>query len=96
MENRSLKELYQLLLDNFDKTGFNYGICDKIGLLQNKYIITWLEYSFLIFDFNSRKPTIFNKFWWNKSYKGDAYWWDLNEEGNKQRKLFIQSIIDKL
>lgn len=63
------------------------------------------ESNLLYKDFIKRKPKWYNsKFWWNKSFNKfnlnnkpyeKSYWWSLNEEGNIQRKLFIESIIRK-
>lgn len=73
---------------------------------------TWKHYynrheaNILYKDFIKRKPKWYNsKFWWNKSFNKfnldnkfhrKSYWWELNEKGNIQRKLFIESIIKKL
>jgi len=98
MQTRTLKELYQILLDNFDN--FNDGICSKIHCLYWFDEITYKELKLLDKHFKNQKPTIFSKFFWYSSYNkmrsGDNYWWKFNESGNKQRKLFIQHLMSKL
>jgi len=90
----TLKQLYSLLLDS----GVKDGICLKIDKLYKRGDFSYAEYYYLKEDFKKRKPTIFSKWYYNHNYIGNKndYWWRLNTEGNKQRRLFIQSIIDKL
>jgi len=94
---KTLKKLYQLLLENFNN--FNHsGICILIANLYYNNIITYKEYINLSENFQDRKIRIWSKFYWSKSYRGRQYgwWWELNEEGNKQRKLYLQHIINSL
>jgi hypothetical protein len=68
-----------------------------------KYYCNDAESNLLYKDFIKRKPKWYNsKFWWNKSFNKfnsnnkpyeKSYWWSLDEKGNIQRKLFIESII---
>ena len=91
---RTLKELYQLLLDNH--RSYINGICSNIDHLWNKDLISDEEYNVLSDDFKRRKPNIFSKFYWNEYYTGGVYWWANHSLGDEQRKLFLQHIIKKL
>jgi len=91
---KSLKELYILLLVNFKGT-FG-GICCRIWSLYYKSLITKIERDKLFKHFQKSKPSIFSKFYWNKSYTGNIYWWKLNGEGNSQRIKFIEHTINNL
>lgn len=95
---RTLKELYQLVLDNFDKSDIlAQGICIKITELCSNSMISDSEYYFLIKNLDKNKPKWYNsKFWWNLNYiESPGWWWKLTEEGNEQRKLFLQHLIKK-
>lgn len=96
MKTRTLKELYEILLD--DK--INKGICLCISSLYSWSTINSKEHDLLLKDFESKKPNIFSKFFWNSSYNHFSslghYWWTNDNKGNEQRKLFIQHIIDNL
>ncbi len=100
---RDLKELYQILLDNYDAKQEYYkeyvGICAIIFNLELGGQINELEYRLLNKDFKTRRPKAFSKFWWNLSFNkntNNLWWWNRNKWGNKQRKLFIKHIIDSL
>lgn len=100
MKERTLKELYQIVLDNFDKNqdflqrSGCYGICHHF----NQIDISWEERDLIIQHFEDNKPKIISKFWWNWNYNHfyNAWWWTKDEKGNKQRKLFLQHIINSL
>lgn len=93
---RTLKQLYELLLSEFDNLHGD-GICTKITHLRKKGLITSPENWSLYNDFLNRKPIpYFSKFWWNKSYTGKGYWWTCDEAGGEQRIRFIKHIIKSL
>jgi len=93
--DRSLKELYQIVLDNFQ---FNYGICNNIVRCYMDDKISLKENTKLSLDLQQRRPSFFSKFYWNKSYHklGNAFWWPINNEGNEQRIKFLKHLINKL
>lgn len=95
MKTRTLKELYEILLNY----SVNNGICHNIDDIYAISRISYKEYELLKRDFNKRKPFIFSKFFWHKSFQkfshGYSYWWN-GKESNEQRKLFIQHIINTL
>lgn len=92
---KPLNELYQLVLDNFDLYD-KWGICIKICRLYKHNIISNYELDLLLENLDKNKPKWYNsKFWWNKHFSLGAYWWKLTEEGNEQRKLFLQHLIKK-
>ena len=89
---RNLKQLYQLLLDEFDNIPVD-GICLKIEYSEMFHE----EMDFLDNDFQNRKIKWWSKFYWNDSFRGQqGFWWTNNEKGNKQRKLYLQHIINSL
>jgi len=96
MKTRTLKELYEILLDN----KINQGICHCISRLYGWGTISLEEHELLLEDFESKKPNMFSKFFWNRNYNHLSrlkhYWWTNDKKGNEQRKLFIQHIIDNL
>ena len=96
MKTRRLKELYEILLDN----KINQGICHCINRLYGLDTISLEEHNLLLKDFESKKPNIFSKFFWNSNYnqlsRKSHYWWKNDKKGNEQRKLFIQHIINNL
>lgn len=90
---RELKELYQIVLDNFAN---GFSICENIRFLFHNYTISNEEKEWLINNFHSNKPEWYNsKFWWNTEYIGRVFWWRDTREGNEQRKLFLQYLINK-
>jgi len=94
---RTLKQLYQLLLHNYDNSKL-LGICRKISDLYWQGLITEEEDKLLKLDFSKRKPNIFNKFWWDSEYNqlssfGDFWWYP---ENHNKRKEFLQHIINLL
>lgn len=97
---RTLKELYQLLLDKFDSLDTEF-ICYKISRLYWEECITEYEQILLKEDFTKRKPTIFNKFWWQTEFRKftpiDESWWKKNNQKSQiRRKEFLQHIINSL
>jgi len=97
-KNKELHKLYCILYKNICNKKIVTSLCAEISNLPNSVRI---ERSFLLKDFKSRKPNIFNhsNFYLNKSFKGRTYWWTNNEnlitESTKQRKLFIKMLVDK-
>lgn len=84
-----MKELLEHLL----KSGnYENGICHGIWMTEYPYCTKLKTYTFL----HKNKPKWHNKFYWDKSYKGVGFWWKCNVEGNQQRKLFLQHLINKL
>ena len=93
---RSLKELYQIVLDSdYDK---KYGICNIISFCAMDNIITEEEMYLVKSHFNKQKPTILSKFWWHPPYNRlyNVWWWSHTKIGANQRKLFLQYLINKL
>ena len=92
---RTLKELWQVALDNYD-INQKYGICRHLGQLLSDNKMTWLEYSFLSFTFYQDRPFIFSKFFWNNNYSSKSrYWWTQDLQGNIQRKKFMEHLVNK-
>lgn len=109
MKVRTYKELYKILHDNSDLIGKNVtyfgsnypitGICYLIKYLKRHQLISWTEHVKVLNDFNKRKPTHLNKykkFYNHPSFGIGSFWWDINEEGNKQRRNFIKTIYNEL
>lgn len=95
---RDLKTLYQLVLDNFDKT-WCHGTCMKLYDLKDFKILTQEEINIIIKDFHSnRKIKWWSRFYYHGSFISSnvGYWWDNNHEGHQQRKKYLQHIINKL
>lgn len=93
---RTLKELYTIVLNNFDKC-CEIGICNLVYKLESNGTITFEEHDKLYKHFSTKKIRFWSKFYWNESFRGQiGWWWKLNEEGNKQRKLYLQHIINSL
>ena len=64
MENRSIKEILQLMLKHQDY--FSFGLCHWIAKLNSWNIINRKEY-LIIYDYiNSEKPKGSSDFWWEK------------------------------
>jgi hypothetical protein len=95
--NRPLKELYQILLDNFDdKRISKYGTCNKINdLLYKVDLISLDELNLLICNFIRNQPSIYKNEKFTKSlfFTGKGYWWTNNWFGDRQRKKFIKYLI---
>jgi len=98
---RTLKELWQIALDNYD-INQDRGICCHLNLLCIYSKISIEEIGILTLSFYENKPTIFSRFWWNSSYlhpsdkfKKIEYWWKPNKEGNVQRKKFMEHLVNK-
>jgi len=77
------------------------GICGSINNLTRPFYeqnpISYTDYAILMKDFQSRRPTIFSKWWWYPSYTTiNTYWWKFTDNGMKQRIKFIESIIKEL
>jgi hypothetical protein len=97
MRKKCLAEMYILLLDNYIDD-YQIGICANIHVLKANSLITKQEYYILAEDFTNRKPSILSKFYWNKNFVNNiyGYWWSLTPDGMKERKKYIQHIINKL
>ncbi len=105
MKNRTLNELYKILLESINKDGFSrrFGVCAMIMYLHTKNIITDREHYKLIKYFKSQKPRkiffgligVNENFINNESFIGSDFWWYKNDKGNEQRKLFIEHLINK-
>ena len=97
---RTLKQLYQLLLDNYTNNPYD-GICFQITRLGGSLdLISYNERDMLEEDFKSNKPHItwnweYFKFTRKECYTGGTFWWERTYEGMEQRKLFIQHLINK-
>ena len=92
---RTLKELYQLVLNDFNNKSI-YGICEVISNLFYEGIISSKERHTLCINFYKNKPKWYNsEFWWGKHFTGRIFWWTLCHKGNEQRKLFLQHLIKK-
>ena len=52
---KTLKELYQIVLDNYDDDEYYTGICANIHCVYSNDLITGTEFSLLIEDFVDRK-----------------------------------------
>ncbi len=98
---RPLHVLYKIVHDNFDRI-YGYGICKKILECGFIGLLTHEEANLLLDDFRLRKPNMFSRFYWNKSYiKSSAvwhYWWScsIDDAGNAQRKKFLLHLVKKL
>ena len=94
---RDLKVLYQIVLRKFDAP-CTFGICNIITGLNARREFSIKEVDALFRHFKAHKPTIFSKFWWYWSYnrRKRLFWWDNNDAGDKQRKKFLQHLIDNL
>jgi hypothetical protein len=97
MRKKCLAEMYILLLDNY-LDNYRIGICANISSLAGRGIITKDDYYILAEDFSRRKPSILSKFYWNKNFINNIheYWWSITPDGMKERKKYIQHIINKL
>jgi len=90
---KSLRELYQILLDNFlDER----GICYNIIVLYVKGLITADERNLLTKHLHNNRPKRYSRFWWNRAYSAkQKFWWTLDTKGYEQRKSFIKYQILK-
>lgn len=73
MKNYRLKMLYSMLLAQMESDTSQLvfrmdGICNKMNYMRLSGIISNYDFAILQKDFLSRKPGIFSKFYWNKSY----------------------------
>lgn len=96
---RSLKELYQVLIDNTPEAYFVDGICNSISKLCFYNLISRYEYSILSMDFRTRRPQFFSKFYWHYTilFNGSSvYWWKRSPAGAKERVKYIKHIINSL
>lgn len=95
---RSIKELYQIVLDNFDlMIKAESGICMVIVRCWYYDLITSDEKFALLKHFKKQRPTWYKnvKFYYHNSYVNRMFWWKYGEEGNEQRKLFLKHLINK-
>jgi len=94
---RSLKELYQIALDNFDYIErVKSGLCGLFFYLFKIGKITNQEHILIESYFAKNKPTFSSKFFWKFSYNCfNRFWWKKNKEGYKQRKKFLEYLRDK-
>lgn len=87
MENRSLKELYELVLERyrwqFFEIDYRYGLCSIMDQLEKLGKISFTEHSLLRLDFDSKRPNINALFSWN-----------LND--NQARIEFLENRIKEL
>lgn len=98
MENRTLKELYTIALNNMDQY-LVYGLCIMIDKIPE---YTGFERRVLKKDLKQRHPGPFSKFFWGKSFNkrsyfkplDEAYWWTRGKI--EIRKKFLKHIINKL
>jgi hypothetical protein len=96
---RNLKELYQIVIDNFYKYPLLSGICRKMAQIYFDRLITIEEYRLLENDFKKRVPKWYSKFYWNKFFVysgGYGYWWTLDNLGDEQRIKYLNHIVKKL
>lgn len=94
MKPRTLNELYKILADDIKDKVYFY-ICSRIAHLCNIKVITLDEGKLLLYHFKMNKPNQFEHigFFYHNSFKGSYSWWELDSEGDNQRKLFIEYLI---
>lgn len=98
---RKLSELYKIVLEKFLEKKYIYEpnihyrcICFTISGIN----LGSGEERTLFINLVRNYPTIFSKFYWNKSFKPRnkyGYWWNGTEEGYNQRVLFLKHLIKK-
>jgi len=100
---RTLKELYQVVYDNFYDCP-RYALCSKINSLLYFGKITLDESLILKEHFKKQRPN-YSIWWWKrnnadfpKDYQTpkEKYWWTNDLEGDKIRVKFLQYLINKL
>lgn len=101
---RSLKELYNVLYCHLKQIDINHVmfVCIEIEHIIKGFSSE--ERTLLLEDFRRNKPSIFlhKEFYDNEYYrqystlKENSCWWELSEEGNKQRIKFIKHLINNL
>jgi len=92
-------EFYELVLKYSKKHSFKPGICYNMYQLYLDNIIPFEGYEGLLDDLWKRKPTNRNrykKFANHKSFTNEEWFWELSDSGNKQRILFLKTIIKEL
>lgn len=92
------KELQRRIDSNTSKSSVRgeYGLCTICSHLFTEAFI------------KQHKPSIFSKWFWNKSYfhsqhfqylfgnDQEYHWWDISDGGNKQRIKFIDYLLKQL
>ena len=100
MESRSLSQLYELLLIEFDNKSSQEFICNNIDYLKEKEKITLTEFQLLKGHFRDNLPTnkINSEFLEHPSYNSDfsytVRWKSQIKGANNQRRLFILKMIE--
>lgn len=99
---KSIHELYKILYECIKYEVEVTTICVNIDKLVYLKLITDKEYFSLFSHFRKEKHWKFWIFGKNKNFTtfpftGRSYWWDndYKKEATKQRKLFIQHLIEK-
>ncbi len=98
---RSLKELYELLLERLMVCigrGHRTYICNLIMCESDINFIDSNEIELLYEDFIKRKPNDkkYENFYKHDSFKGAYAWWHNSKESDEQRVLFLKQIIHEL
>jgi hypothetical protein len=98
MKTKSLKELYELVLNKFSSDPTDLGICISAYHLSFTSVITREEKDLFIDDLFSRRPKWYTStFWWSIHHApGKAYWWKKTPDGRRCRIKFLKHIIKKL
>ena len=95
-KNKQVHKLYCILYESILEKYYITSLCSEIRNLKS---ITIERKELLLNDFNNQKPNFFKhrSFYFNKIYKGRAYWWCNTslEKSTEQRKLFIKMLVDK-
>mgnify|MGYP000927566510 CR=1 FL=1 len=96
--NRTIKELYQILLD-FYKGGnsvYSNFICSNITGLRNRFLISVDESKILHSHFIMNMPheNYLKEFTEHENWLGQYTWW--NNVEREQRILFLETIIKNL
>jgi hypothetical protein len=94
--NKKVHKLYFVLYEAIFEKHYITSLCSEIRNLNS---ITIERKELLLKDFNKQKPNFFRhrSFYFNKIYKGRAYWWCNKslEKSTEQRKMFIKILVDK-
>lgn len=91
LKRKRLNLLYRTLYEYIENNKRITSLC-----IQISHCFDYNDHRFILPHFASQKPTekLHSEFYKNESFIGGSFWWKVDSESTKQRKLFILKMIE--